>query len=177
MTSVNDAVSPVISDDGLSVYSITWNINNLGLSNNIITVVSGGTGYNAQTVSVTVNSTDGYGSGATAIANVVGGIIDSVYITNAGSGYVTTPTMTITDAGTRSGNSNASVILAGETSKSGGNALARYFTKKVVLNQGFDSGDLRVYFTAYRPVNTNIYVYYILKHEMIHMNLLLRQEH
>ena len=160
MTSVNDAVSPVISDDGLSVYSVTWNINNLGLSNNIITVVSGGTGYNAQTVSVTVNSTDGYGSGATAIANVVGGIIDSVYITNAGSGYVTTPTMTITDDATRSGNANASVILAGETSKSGGNALARYFTKKVVLNQGFDSGDLRVYFTAYRPVNTNIYVYY-----------------
>ena len=160
MTSVNDAVSPVISDDGLSVYSVTWNINNLGLSNNIITVVSGGTGYNAQTVFVTVNSTDGYGTGATAMANVVGGIIDSVYITNAGSGYITTPTMTITDASTRSGNANASVILAGETSKSGGNALARYFTKKVVLNQGFDSGDLRVYFTAYRPVNTNIYVYY-----------------
>jgi hypothetical protein len=68
--------------------------------------------------------------------------------------------MTITDDSTRSGNANASVILAGETSKSGGNALARYFTKKVVLNQGFDSGDLRVYFTAYRPVNTNIYVYY-----------------
>jgi hypothetical protein len=160
MTSVNDAVSPVISDDGLSVYSVTWNINNLGLSNNIITVVSGGTGYNAQTVSVTVNSTDGYGSGATAVANVVGGIIDSVSITNPGLGYITTPTMTITDDSTRSGNANASVILAGETSKSGGNALARYFTKKVVLNQGFDSGDLRVYFTAYRPVNTNIYVYY-----------------
>jgi hypothetical protein len=28
------------------------------------------------------------------------------------------------------------------------------------LKQGFDSGDMRVYFTAYRPVNTNIYVYY-----------------
>jgi hypothetical protein len=160
LSSVNDAVSPVISDDGLSVYTVTWNINNLGLSNNVITVASGGTGYNAQTVSVTVNATDGYGSGATAVANVVGGIIDNVYITNSGSGYLTTPTITITDDTTRSGNSNASVIIAGETSKSGGNALARYFTKKVVLNQGFDSGDLRVYFTAYRPVNTNIYVYY-----------------
>jgi len=160
MSSVNDAVSPVISDDGLSVYSITWNINNLGLSNNVITVASGGTGYNAQTVSVTVNSTDGYGTGATAVANVVGGVIDNVYITNSGSGYLTTPTITVTDNATRSGNSNASIIVAGETSKSGGNALAKYFTKKVVLNQGFDSGDLRVYFTAYRPVNTNIYVYY-----------------
>ena len=83
----------------------------------------------AQTVFVAVNSTDGYGSGATAVANVVGGIIDSVYITSTGSGYITTPTMTITDDSTRSGNANASVILAGETSKSGGNALARYFTK------------------------------------------------
>jgi hypothetical protein len=160
MSTTDDSVSPMISDDGLSVYAITWDINNLGISNNIITVASGGTGYNANTISVTVNATDGYGSGATAAANVVGGIVKEVYVTNAGSGYVKTPTITITDPSTRIGNSNASVILTGETSKSGGNALARYFTKKVVLDQGFDSGDLRVYFTAYRPVNTNIYVYY-----------------
>jgi hypothetical protein len=160
MNSVNDAVSPMISDDGLSVYSITWNINNLELSNNIITVASGGTGYNANTIAVTVSATDGYGSGAVAAANISGGIIQNIYFTNPGSGYVKTPTITITDPTTRVGNSNASVIITGETSKSGGNALARYFTKKVVLNQGFDSGDLRVYFTAYRPVNTNIHVYY-----------------
>jgi hypothetical protein len=159
ISSVNDAVSPMISDDGLSVYSITWNINNLGLSNNNITVVSGGTGYNANTVGVTVTAND-YGSGATAVANVVNGTIDSIYFTNLGSGYVTTPMITITDPTTRNGNSNASVIIAGETSPNGGNALTKYFTKKVVLDQGFDSGDLRVYFTAYRPVNTNIYVYY-----------------
>ena len=58
------------------------------------------------------------------------------------------------------GNANAVITIAGETSKSGGNGLSKYITKKVVLDQGFDSGDLRVYFTAYRPVNTNIYVYY-----------------
>jgi hypothetical protein len=160
MSTTDDSVSPMISDDGLSVYAITWSINNLGLSNNIITLSSGGTGYNANTVSVTIEPTDGYGSGATAVANVVGGIIQDVYITNEGSGYIKTPTIVITDPTTRSGNSNAAVSITGETSKSGGNALARYFTKKVVLDQGFDSGDLRVYFTAYRPVNTNIYVYY-----------------
>ena len=160
LSSVNDAVSPMISDDGLSVYAITWDINDLGLSNNNITVVSGGTGYNANTVGVTITSNNGYGSGATAIANVVNGVIDSIYIMDTGSGYITSPTITITDPTTRTGNSNASVIIAGETSPSGGNALCKYLTKKVVLNQGFDSGDLRVYFTAYRPVNTNIYVYY-----------------
>jgi hypothetical protein len=45
-------------------------------------------------------------------------------------------------------------------SKNGGNAEARYVTKKVTLDEGFDSGDLNVYLTAYRPVNTDINVYY-----------------
>jgi hypothetical protein len=66
----------------------------------------------------------------------------------------------VTDAATRSGNSNAVITIAGETSSSGGPALAKYVTKKVVLDAGFDSGDLNVYLTAYRPVNTDILVYY-----------------
>ena len=160
LASTDDAVSPIISDDGLSVYSIQWNINNMGLSNNQITINGGGTGYNANTISVTVAASNGFGSGATAGANVVNGIVQNLYIINPGSGYLTTPTITITDPSTRSGNANANVVVTGETSASGGNGLAKYFTKKVVLDQGFDSGDLRVYFTAYRPPNTNIYVYY-----------------
>ena len=102
------------------------------------------------------------GSGAVAVANVTAqGNIDSIFITTAGSGYATTPTITVLDASTRlTGNANVVITIAGETSKSGGNGLAKYITKKVVLDEGFDSGDLRVYFTAYRPVNTNIYVYY-----------------
>ena len=43
---------------------------------------------------------------------------------------------------------------------SGGNANVRYITRKVVLADGFDSGDLRVYLTAYKPSNSNIRVYY-----------------
>jgi hypothetical protein len=38
--------------------------------------------------------------------------------------------------------------------------LTKYVTKKVVLDPTFDSGDLNVYLTAYRPVNTDINVYY-----------------
>jgi len=159
MTTVDDAVSPIISDDGLGVYTITWTINNLGLSNNIITVSNGGSGYNVNTTSVVITPTNGFGSGATATANVVGGVVRNIYITNAGSGYATTPTISVVDANSSPG-VGATVIVAGETSPSGGNADARYITKKVILDQGFDSGDLRVYFTAYRPVNTNIYVYY-----------------
>jgi hypothetical protein len=86
--------------------------------------------------------------------------IVSVYVTNPGSGYITTPTITITDPTTRSGNANANIVVYGETSSSGGSALSKYVTKKVVLNAGFDSGDLNVYITAYRPPNTDIMVYY-----------------
>jgi hypothetical protein len=162
MSTADDAVSPMISDDGLSVYTIRWNIDNLGLSNSMISVANTGGGYNANTLSVTVNAANGFGSGAVAVANVSAqGNITSIFITTAGSGYATTPTITVSDPTTRlTGNANVVVTIAGETSKSGGNGLAKYITKKVVLDQGFDSGDLRVYFTAYRPVNTNIYVYY-----------------
>ena len=162
MSTTDDAVSPIISDDGLSVYTIRWNINNLELSNSMISVANTGGGYNANTILVTVTSANGYGSGATAVANVSSqGNVTSIYITSGGSGYATTPTITVSDPATRlTGNANVVISIAGETSKSGGNGLAKYFTKKVVLDQGFDSGDLRVYFTAYRPVNTDIYVYY-----------------
>jgi len=159
MSTTDDAVSPLISDDGLNLYTVNWNINNLGLSNNIITVSNGGSGYNVNTTSVVITAANGFGSGATATANISGGVVQNIVITSAGSGYVTTPTISIVDANSAPG-TGATVTVAGETSSSGGNALARYITKKVTLNQGFDSGDLRVYFTAYRPVNTNIYVYY-----------------
>jgi hypothetical protein len=159
MTSVDDAVSPMISDDGLGVYTIGWSINNLPISNSMISIVNGGSGYNVNTTTVTVNSIGGFGTGATATANVVGGVIRNINITNGGSGYATTPTITVVDANSSPG-TGTTITVGGETSSSGGNGLARYITKRVVLDQGFDSGDMRVYFTAYRPVNTNIYVYY-----------------
>ena len=160
LSTSDDAVSPVISDAGLSVYGIKWNINNAELSNSVITLTSGGTGYNANTTSVTVSAPTGTGgSQAYAAANIIGGIVQSVYLTSNGAGYITTPTITITDANTTPG-TGATATITGETSKSGGNILTKYVTKKVVLDPTFDSGDLNVYLTAYRPVNTDIHVYY-----------------
>jgi hypothetical protein len=160
LSTADDAVSPMISDAGLSVYSIRWNINNAELSNSVITLTSPGTGYNANTTSVTISSpTASGGTQAYAAANIVGGIVQSVYLTSNGSGYITTPTVTITDANTTPG-TGATVTITGETSKSGGNITAKYLTKKVVLDPTLDSGDMNVYITAYRPVNTDILVYY-----------------
>jgi Domain of unknown function (DUF4815) len=157
LSSTDSAVSPIISDAGLSVYTIKWGINNCELSNNNIVLSNGGTGYTSNTV-VTISSPTGTGgTQAYASANIVSGVIQSIYFTNTGSGYITTPTITVTDTG---GGANAVVSINGETSPTGGNALAKYVSKKVVLTPGNDSGDLNVYVTGYRPVNTDILVYY-----------------
>ena len=159
LSTADDAVSPIVSDAGLSVYAIKWNVNNCELSNSVITLTNGGTSYNAACTTVTVSSPTGSsGAQAYASANIIGGVIQSIYFTNVGSGYITTPTLTITD--TTASGSGADATITGETSKSGGNAISRYVTKKVVLSAGNDAGDLNVYLTAYRPVNTDINVYY-----------------
>jgi hypothetical protein len=47
---------------------------------------------------------------------------------------------------------------------SGGNALAKYITRKVTLADGQDAEDIRVYVSAYRPPGSNISVYYKILH-------------
>jgi hypothetical protein len=43
---------------------------------------------------------------------------------------------------------------------SGGDATARYLTRRVTLKDGFDATDLEVFMTANRPSNSSIFVYY-----------------
>ena len=163
LSSGDNAVSPVISDAGLSAYAIKWNINNCELSNSVINIVNGGTGYSNNTsgnVTVSISAPTGVGgTQAYASANVANGAIQSIYITTPGSGYITTPTITIADANTTPG-TGATANVIGETSKSGGPALTKYVTRPVQLAAGNDSGDLNVYLDAYRPPNTDINVYY-----------------
>jgi hypothetical protein len=156
MSSTNPDISAFIDTTRVGIIAVHNKINNLELSNDDIVVVSGGSGY-ANAADVTVTISGGGGSGASAEANVVGGIIDDIYIVDAGSGYTTTPTITITPGS--GGGSGANAIVIGETSKSGGPALARYITRRVTLAEGFDSGDLRIYMTAYKPLGSQIYVY------------------
>jgi len=159
LSSNDQFVSPIISDAGLSTFAINWNIDNFALSNNLINLVSGGTSYNVANTIVTISAPTGKnGVQATAAVNTANGIINSVYFTNGGQGYITTPTISFSvSSGTGTG---ASANITGETSSSGGPGNAKYVTKKVVLAPGNDSGDINVYLTAYRPVNTDITVYY-----------------
>jgi hypothetical protein len=173
LSSDDKYVSPVLSDDGLSVYSIQYSINNMSLANTDVLVTSGNTagvtaiytldGDGKANVSATISApTSIGGQQANAIANLVtngvgGYIVDKIIFDIPGSGYITTPTITIAANGT---GSLATAIVKGETSSSGGNGIAKYITKKVVLTPGNDSGDLRVYYTAYKPVGSSILVYY-----------------
>ena len=52
----------------------------------------------------------------------------------------------------------------GEDGKVGGNALAKYISRVVTLEEGQDAEDLRVYIDAYKPFNTDVKVYYKILH-------------
>jgi hypothetical protein len=152
MQTINPDVSPIIDIGRIGFLAVNNRINNLGLSSKDIVVTNGGSGYVNTTTTVAI--TGGGGFGATAEALVEDGEIKNIYIVDSGSGYTGTPTVTITGVG-----SSAEAVVIGETDKSGGPALARYITRSVSLNDGFDSGDLRVYLTAYKPKESQIYVY------------------
>jgi hypothetical protein len=162
LSTTDTRVSPMISDDGLSLYTVGYSINNMSLANTDFSIVSGGTGYlsggSGDLIgNVIVSAPDEVGgTRAEIVANVVSGNIVSVYVITEGSGYTTTPTISIS----ASSSTSANIQITGETSSSGGNAKAKYITYPVTLAPGNDSEDLRVFFSAYRPVNTNIYVYY-----------------
>lgn len=156
LDNLTSEVTPFLDISRMGFVAVNNRINNLGLSNNNIVVANTGSGY-ANTDDVTITITGGGGSGASARANVVNGTIDFVYIEDTGSSYTGTPTITVTPGS--GGGSGANVIAIGETSAKGGPAQARYITRSVTLNDGFDSGDLRVYLTAYRPKEAQILVY------------------
>jgi hypothetical protein len=156
LSTQNDVLSPMLSDDGLTLYNIEWKINNLGLSDNQIIIVDDGGGYdsNARVIVSLPDLPDG--TQASANLTLSNGNVQSIFITTPGSGYLNSPTITVTGPNTNT----AIITTTSEFSPIGGNAACRYITKTVVLAPGNDSQDLRVYYTAYRPLGTNIYVFY-----------------
>lgn len=167
LSTTDKYVSPVISDDGLSLYVVKNAVNNMSIANTDITVTSGNvagvTAIYTTAPAVTISAptaSDGTQAYATANISPIGSgnyIVDKIIVTNGGSGYITTPTITIAANG---GGKLATASVAGETSSKGGNGFTRYITKNVILTPENDSGDLRVYYTAYKPVGSKILVYY-----------------
>ena len=160
MTTTDDSVAPIINKERFGVFALQNIINNAGIANNLVSITSGGSHSNAANIVITVSAPDVGSTRAT--ANVLpsmlsGGAVTAINITNPGSGYLTSPTITIVEPGATS---NATAIVNGETDASGGNILSKYQTKVVTLEDGFDAGDLVVRMRAYKPQGTNIAVYF-----------------
>jgi hypothetical protein len=155
----NPDISPVIDITRFGGIFIENIINNLPLSNSDFVITTLGTGYTGNT-GVTITGGGGSGGNAYAVANITTGNITSIVVDVPGSGYTSSPTITIAAPPVTGGNTTAVAIFNGEDKKSGGNSNVRYITRRVTLADGFDSGDLRVYLTAYKPSGSNIYVYY-----------------
>ena len=170
MSTTNPDISPLIDSSRMDIIAIENLINDMPLTND--TIIIANTGASMQDGIYTLDISGGNGGGATIRANVVSGQISRTWVENGGSGYTTTPTINLfaSTAFSASGyvgamcvgtsSNGASIIINGEDAKLGGNGKVRYMTRSVTLADGFESGDLRVYLTAYRPPGTNIYIYY-----------------
>ena len=155
LSTTDSTISPIIADDGTTLFNIQWLINNLPLSNNQISVAYGGGGgtnpYTQATTTATVSAPDIPGGVQANVAVIVAnGQVKSVYVTNPGSGYLNTPVINVVDSNTIPG-TGARVVVTSEFTPTGGNAETRYITKPITLTDTNASGDLRLFFTAYRP--------------------------
>jgi hypothetical protein len=158
LSSSNPDISPMIDINRLNLLTIENKINNMPLQNTGFVITAQGTSYSSNGDVTITNQAVGGGSGAAARAvyDSTSGKIVRIELTNEGTGYITSPTITISGGG----GSGATATYNGEDKASGGNSNIRYITKKIQLASGFDAGDLRVYLDAYRPPGSGILVWY-----------------
>lgn len=104
-----------------------------------------------------------FSSGTTTATANIRTNVAAIITTYEGSGYLTSPTITISEANTSGlgAYTNATAVVYGEDQMTGGNCLTRYISKRIDLM--LDAGDLRVYLDCIRPAGTDIAVYYKVK--------------
>lgn len=116
--------------------------------------------FNVGLYNISVAGGLGTGADGFAVANTTGSnTVDYIVINSVGSGYLETPTVTIAN-GLAVGSVPAIATVQGETSKRGGNIRAKYITRQIALEDGFEAGDLKVFMDAVRPNGTDVQVYY-----------------
>jgi hypothetical protein len=158
LSTTNSDISPMIDISRLNLLTIENKINNMELQNTGFIIVNQGSGYttNGSVIFSYPDGAVGQGAGGAARAVTDGDKITRIELTNAGTGYLTSPILQITGGG----GSGATAVYNGEDKSSGGNSNIRYITKRVKLASGFEAGDLRVYMDVYRPPGSGILVYY-----------------
>ena len=157
IASTDSKVSPYIDIDRMNVITVENDIDNGGLSNSDFYITDGGQNYNTLTTAIV--SGGGTSNVATiTVQNNSSGVITGVTVTSAGSGYISTPTVSVANSSVANGTSGA-IVCIGETGNEGGNLNAKYLTRKVTLEDGFDASDIKVILNAYKPRTSEIYVY------------------
>ena len=151
-TSNDSKVSPAVDLSRLNLITVENMVNRGSLANSDFVVTAGGSGYGSSAPTVTISG--GGGTGAAATAVLTGGAVSSITVTSGGSGYYETPTVSF------SGTGGATTTIQNELEKSGGNAKARYISRRVTLEDDFDAQDIKIFLNAYKPKDTDIKVYY-----------------
>jgi hypothetical protein len=110
---------------------------------------------------ITVSGNTGTGADGFAVANTdASNTVSFIVVNSSGSGYVETPTITVANGLDAALNVAAGLAVHGETGKRGGNIRAKYITRAITLEDGFESGDIRVFMDVVRPNGTDVEVYY-----------------
>jgi len=158
------AVTHLDGDVSKNVSSVTIKTN----ANNKTIPTSGSGGFvngcliwanpNAQTNAVTGQA----GSNTKMTVLVANGHVSNVVVVDTGSGYKTNPTVAISTV-SGAGSINSAVQCTGEERNSGGPISAKYISRRVTLKDGFDASDIKIIVNAYKPLGTNVHVYYKVK--------------
>lgn len=159
ITVSDEKISPTIDTERVHMVVVENKINDGELIANNFTITNVGSGYTSN-ASVTITSAYGSGANAYAVANTTTKKIESIVVDSIGSGYYGTVTATIDAPPVPSGNTTATAKVADEEDPSGGNCTAKYITRRVALNDGFEAGSIRVYFDAVNLLEHEILVYY-----------------
>jgi len=155
MTTSDSNISPVVDLSSLSNVLVQNIINNGILRNQDFITITNGVGYNSN---ATVSITGPNSSPASAV-----GVYDAntgrinILVTTHGNGYTGNVEAVLSGGGA---SVQSTVNVANEFNPTGGNARARYITRKVTLASGFESYDLKVYLLGNLPSSTSIQVYY-----------------
>ena len=97
-----------------------------------ITVSTQGLGYTGSTAAVTIGAPGlAYGTTASAIATVTSGTISGVIVTNAGSGYITAPSVTIAAPPSGGGHFTATATASISSLAPSGLRLIKSFTNRL----------------------------------------------
>lgn len=154
-------VSPVLFKNRQNFVAIENFINDLSLTQDRFSIVDPGFGYTSN-CSLLIEGTKGFGANGYVVVDANSASVVDIVIDNEGTGYSDDVTVTVipTDADAPNVTTPAIINVSTEILAAGGPAYARYISKTVTLQDGFDAGDLRVFITAIRPTAANIDIYY-----------------